>query len=199
VLPLLYLHGLSSGDFVPALGQFLGSTAELSASVVTKLTEAWKTEQRTFSQRDLSGVDYVYLWADGSVRHEALHDRVGWETSTRQVRAIGVPEGSWFTATSVLVQYILGAAGQNAANARVLGPDVDRAEFLDAVSTAWEELDPDDYPFTRAVADQLREHDDREQFLAGIDLVLTGITAPPSAATGLRAAQQRSDRLAPTP
>ena len=35
VLPLLYLHGLSSGDFVPALGQFLGSTAGLSGSVVT--------------------------------------------------------------------------------------------------------------------------------------------------------------------
>jgi Transposase, Mutator family len=40
VLPLLCLHGLSSGEFVPALGQFLGSTAGLSASVVTKLTEA---------------------------------------------------------------------------------------------------------------------------------------------------------------
>ena len=39
VLPLLYLHGLSSGDFVPALGQFLSSTAGLSASTVTKLTE----------------------------------------------------------------------------------------------------------------------------------------------------------------
>jgi hypothetical protein len=37
VLPLLYLHGLSSGDFVPALGQFLGSTAGLSAPVITKL------------------------------------------------------------------------------------------------------------------------------------------------------------------
>ena len=65
VLPLLYLHGLSTGDFVPALGQFLGSSAGLSASVITKLTETWKAEQRTFSQRDLSGVDYVYLWADG--------------------------------------------------------------------------------------------------------------------------------------
>jgi transposase-like protein len=65
VLPLLYLHGLSSGDFVPALGQFLGSTAGLSASVITKLTEQWKAEQRTFAARDLSGVDYVYLWADG--------------------------------------------------------------------------------------------------------------------------------------
>jgi len=98
------------------------------------------------------------------------------ESIGRQVRALGVPEGSWFTATSALVHYILGAAGQNAANARVLGPDVDRAEFLDAASRAWEELDPDDYPFTRAVADQMREHDDHEQFLAGIDLVLTGIT-----------------------
>src|SRR5215203_6133977 len=65
VLPLLYLHGLSSGDFVPALGQFLGSTAGLSGPVITKLTEAWKSEQRAFSERDLSSVDYVYLWVDG--------------------------------------------------------------------------------------------------------------------------------------
>jgi transposase-like protein len=65
VLPLLCLHGLSSGDFVPALGQFLGSSAGLSAAVITKLTETWKAEQRAFAGRDLSAVDYVYLWADG--------------------------------------------------------------------------------------------------------------------------------------
>ncbi len=65
VLPLLYLHGLSSGDFVPALGQFLGSAAGLSAPVITRLTETWKAEQRLFAARDLSGADYVYLWADG--------------------------------------------------------------------------------------------------------------------------------------
>jgi AcrR family transcriptional regulator len=99
------------------------------------------------------------------------------ESIGRQVHALGVPEDSWFTVTSVLLQYILGAASQNAANARVVGPDVDRAEFLHAASTAWAELDPDDYPFTRAVAYQMREHDDREQFLAGITLILTGITA----------------------
>ena len=49
VLPLLYLHGLSSGDFVPALGQFLGSAAGLSAAVITRLTETWKAEQRAFA------------------------------------------------------------------------------------------------------------------------------------------------------
>jgi transposase-like protein len=65
VLPLLYLHGLSTGDFGPALGQFLGSSAGLSSSVITKLTETWRAEQRAFAVRDLSGVDYVYLWADG--------------------------------------------------------------------------------------------------------------------------------------
>jgi transposase-like protein len=65
VLPLLYLHGLSSGDFVPALGQFLGSSKGLSPAVITKLTEQWKAEQRAFAERDLSGVDYVYLWVDG--------------------------------------------------------------------------------------------------------------------------------------
>jgi hypothetical protein len=54
VLPLLYLHGLSSGDFVPALGQFLGSAAGLSPAVITKLTETWQAEQRAFAARDLS-------------------------------------------------------------------------------------------------------------------------------------------------
>jgi predicted amidohydrolase len=44
VLPLLYLHGLSSGDFMPALGQFLGSAAGLSGPVITKLTETWQAE-----------------------------------------------------------------------------------------------------------------------------------------------------------
>ncbi len=65
VLPLLYLHGLSSQDFGPALGQCLGSTKGLSAATITKLTETWQAEQKAFSARDLSGVDYVYVWADG--------------------------------------------------------------------------------------------------------------------------------------
>jgi transposase-like protein len=72
VLPLLYLHGLSSGDFVPALGQFLGSAKGLSASTITKLTETWRAEQQAFAQRDLSNVDYVYLWADGTSTYASV-------------------------------------------------------------------------------------------------------------------------------
>jgi putative transposase len=76
VLPLLYLHGLSSKDFVPALEEFFGSSAGLSAAAITRLTEAWQEEYRRFAARDLSGADYVYVWVDGIVRHEALHHRV---------------------------------------------------------------------------------------------------------------------------
>ncbi|MFD3656487.1 IS256 family transposase [Streptomyces sp. NPDC058620] len=65
VLPLLYLHGLSSGDFVPALEQFLGSSAGLSPATVTRLTQQWQADHAAFSERDLSTTDYVYVWADG--------------------------------------------------------------------------------------------------------------------------------------
>ena len=75
VLPLLYLHGLSSGDFVPALGQFLGSAKGLSASTITKLTETWRAERQAVAERDLSGVDFVYLWADGIHVNVRLDDQ----------------------------------------------------------------------------------------------------------------------------
>jgi transposase-like protein len=65
VLPLLYLHGLSSADFVPALEELFGSAAGLSASVVTRLCEQWQAEREAFQRRDLYEVDYVYCWADG--------------------------------------------------------------------------------------------------------------------------------------
>jgi putative transposase len=64
-LPLLYLHGLSSLDFVPALEAFFGTSAGLSASVITRLTTQWQAEREAFTQRDLSDRDYVYCWADG--------------------------------------------------------------------------------------------------------------------------------------
>jgi transposase-like protein len=65
VLPLLYLHGLSTGDFVPALEGFLGSAAGLSAATITRLTKQWTDDYHAFCGRDLSDVDYVYVWADG--------------------------------------------------------------------------------------------------------------------------------------
>jgi AcrR family transcriptional regulator len=99
------------------------------------------------------------------------------ESLGRQVRALGVPPSAEFTAASALLSYILGVAGQNAANARAVSPDTVRSEFLGAVASVWAELDPDEYAFTRSAADRLRDHDDRAEFLAGIDLILAGITS----------------------
>jgi putative transposase len=65
VLPLLYWHGLSSGDFVPALEQFLGGSAGLSSASVTRLTRQWQDDHTLFQQRDLKDRDFVYVWADG--------------------------------------------------------------------------------------------------------------------------------------
>ncbi len=65
VLPLLYLHGLSSSDFAPALEQFLGTSHGLSAATITRLTSQWQNDARAFAARSLADVDYVYLWVDG--------------------------------------------------------------------------------------------------------------------------------------
>jgi len=77
VLPVLYLRGISTKDFEPALAEFFGSEAGLSASTIQRLTREWSHELATFQQRDLSQVDFVYLWADGvhfniRLEHERL-------------------------------------------------------------------------------------------------------------------------------
>jgi AcrR family transcriptional regulator len=92
-----------------------------------------------------------------------------------QLQALGLPQADQFNCASALVNYVLGLAGQYAAGARLLAPDTDRSAFLATVAARWAQLDPAQYPFMRQVAAQLREHDDREQFLAGIDLILAGI------------------------
>jgi putative transposase len=65
VLPLMYLHGMSSGDFAPALEEFFGSAAGLSASVITRLTIDWQREREQFARRSLKDTDFVYIWVDG--------------------------------------------------------------------------------------------------------------------------------------
>ena len=65
VLPLLYLHGLSSGDFGPALTQFFGTSHGLSPATITRLTKDWQDEAAAFTMRSLAETDYVYVWVDG--------------------------------------------------------------------------------------------------------------------------------------
>jgi len=65
-LPTLYLRGLSTGDFAPALSELLGEAAKgFSPSTIVRLKEKWEAEYQVWKERDLSPCDYVYLFADG--------------------------------------------------------------------------------------------------------------------------------------
>lgn len=92
-----------------------------------------------------------------------------------RVQALGVPKQDQFNTATALISFILGIAGQYAASARFVASNANRTEHLGAVAAKWEQLDPAEYPFVRQVAKILPGHDDREQFLAGINLILTGI------------------------
>jgi AcrR family transcriptional regulator len=112
--------------------------------------------------------------APGAMPMVRILERLG-----QQVRAVVVEDESQWAVVGALLNFILGVGGRNAANgqlARARG--LDRSDFLEAVATAWSQLDPHEYPFTRSVAGQVRAHDDRVDFLAGIDLILRGIDSP---------------------
>jgi transposase-like protein len=65
MLPQLYLHGLSSGDFELAMRGLLGDGAPLSASSIARLRDSWTAEFITWKQRSLKDKEIVYLWVDG--------------------------------------------------------------------------------------------------------------------------------------
>jgi putative transposase len=75
LIPMLYLKGVSTGDFEEALSALLGRDAVgLSASTIARLKEAWADEHLRWSKRDLSAKQYVYFWADGIHVQARLED-----------------------------------------------------------------------------------------------------------------------------
>ena len=75
LLPLLYLRGVSTGDFQEALSALLGKEApNLSPSVISRLTGEWQAEYERWQARDLSARRYVYVWADGVYLQARMED-----------------------------------------------------------------------------------------------------------------------------
>ena len=93
VLPILYLRGLSTGDFKEALPALLGDDAAgLSATNIARLTNVWEQEYQQFRHRSLKDVDYVYVWADGIHFNVRLEDDRLCTLVMIGVRADGVKE-----------------------------------------------------------------------------------------------------------
>lgn len=112
-----------------------------------------------------------------------------------QVRALGVSDDKRWATVAALLNYILGVAGRNAGNGqRPRTRRLKRSNFIEAVSTMWAKLDPTEFPFARSLAGQLRAHDDRVDFLTGIDLLLSGIVSLPR-----RSETRRTSRTATGP
>jgi AcrR family transcriptional regulator len=169
----IYHHVANKSDLLAA------ATEEVIAGVMGgAVTDAEPREAlRTVALGLFDAID-AHPWVGAHLSREPwrpglleIYERIG-----SLLDALDVPERALFDAAGALVSYVLGVAGQNAANARVLADgEGDRSAFLDAVAAQWSRLDPDRYPFVHKAATHLREHDDREQFLSGVDLFLAGI------------------------
>lgn len=121
----------------------------------------------------------VHSWLGPALMHAAhqspmLHIV---ESIGQQLKAMGVPRAKHWLSAATLLSYILGVGGRNAANGKYARANgLNREATLDAIATAWSQLDANEYPFVRSLAPQLRLHDDRKDFAAGLTLILKGIS-----------------------
>jgi AcrR family transcriptional regulator len=169
----IYWHVASKNDLLTA------ATDDVIARVMTEVASSAEPQEaiRAIALGAFDAID-AHPWVGTQLSREPWQPAILQilEGVGGQLQALGVPGKAQFDCASALVNYILGLAGQYAAGARLLPRDTDRTAFLATVAAQWAQLDPAEYPFVHQVATQLPGHDDREQFLAGINLILTGIT-----------------------
>jgi AcrR family transcriptional regulator len=168
----IYWHVANKNDLLAA------TTNDVIARVMTEVASGAEPRQaiRAIALGVFDAID-AHPWVGAQLSREPWHSAMLqiFEGIGEQLGALGVPERAQFDCASALLNYILGLAGQYAAGSRLLPRGTDRTAFLAAFAAQWAQLDPAEYPFVRQVAPQLPEHDDREQFVAGIDLILAGI------------------------
>jgi len=169
----IYWHVANKNDLLAAAAD------DVIARVMTEVVSGAEPHEaiRAIASGVFDAID-AHPWVGAQLSGEPWQSAMLqiFESFGGQVQTLGVPERAQFDCASALLNYVLGLAGQYAAGARLLAPETDRSAFLATVAAQWAQLDPAEYPFVRQVATQLPEHDDREQFLAGIDLILAGIT-----------------------
>ncbi len=168
----IYWHVANKNDLLAA------TAGDVIARVMTEVVSGAEPREaiRAIASGVFDAID-AHPWVGAQLSREPWQSAMLqiFEGVGGQLQALGVPEQAQFDCASALVNYVLGLAAQYAAGARLLARETDRSAFLATVAARWAQLDPGAYPFLRQVATQLPEHDDREQFLAGIDLILTGI------------------------
>jgi AcrR family transcriptional regulator len=119
----------------------------------------------------------AHPWVGSQLAREPLQPAVLriWKSIGVQLQRLGVVGSAAADAGGALANYIFGSAAQFAAGARRARNPAERQRHLDALAAAWTEQDGDQV--VKEAASELREHDDRHQFLAGVDIFLRGIEA----------------------
>jgi AcrR family transcriptional regulator len=174
----IYHHVASKDELLAA------ATGDVITRALTEMAGGGKPRD-TVRAAALGVFDAIdtHPWAGTQLSREPWQPAVlqVFESFGSQLQALGVPAAAQFDCATALLNYVLGLAGQYAAGARLIPRETGRSAFLASVAARWAQLDPARYPFARQMAAQLPGHDDRAQFLAGIDLILAGITAARSA------------------
>ena len=121
----------------------------------------------------------AHPWVGTQLAREPWQPAMGaiFEKISAHFDALGVPTPALFHCVSALAQYLLGSAAQTAAAARHKFRASDRSAVLATIVEGWTQRDPAQYPFVNLLAEQVRTHDEREAFLAGLDLILVGAKA----------------------
>jgi hypothetical protein len=110
---------------------------------------------------------------DTGIQHNGLllYERLG-----QQVMRLGLSPRKSFHAVSAIVGYVVGIAADLTQGPREIADgEVDPGEFLAAFADRWRALDPEAFPFVHYIVEEFAVHDDRDQFRAGLDLLLAGL------------------------
>jgi len=169
----IYHHVANKSELLAAAANEV--IAGVTADVVTD--SGPRETLRTISLGIFDAID-AHPWVGTQLSREPLQPAVIliWESLGRQLSALGMTGSARSDAGSALVNYVLGSAAQYAAGARRVPDEADRRAFLATFAAQWQQRDPLD-PLTQDMASHLADHDDREQFLAGVNIFLAGITA----------------------
>lgn len=180
----LYWHVAGKDELLTAAADQVVATALTPAASPTP-----RRNMQALSLRLFEAIE-AHPWLGGQLCREPWQMAVLriFEGYGQQLAALGLPPERQFHAASALVNYLLGLAGQYAAGAAALGyqgtqgqdiqgQEADREQFLKRMAQRWQQLDAQTFPFAHYLAQQLPQHDDRLQFLAGLDLILDGIEA----------------------
>lgn len=173
----IYGHIANKHDLlVAACDAVVSRTVELGTTGVAPRAAIRSVALALFDAMDAHPwIGSALTWTAGQLTMVRMIECIG-----QQLRALGVPPEKHWATVSALLNFILGVGGQNAANAQAARTrGADRGEVLGAVAGAWSQLDALQYPFVRSVAAQMAAHDDRADFLVGIDLILLGAAPEP--------------------